>query len=74
MSGVHHIDDIPYREHAMLQCRNRSNATRPLSLVDRVLRAIAEDANNRVDAIVTVDPNDFRDICNRHGIELIEVV
>jgi hypothetical protein len=74
MKGVHHIDDIPYREHAMLQCRNPRNAIRPLSLVDRVLRAIAEDINNRVDAIVTVDPNDYRDICNRHGIELIEVV
>jgi predicted nucleic acid-binding protein len=69
--GVHHVDDNPYRALALSQCLQ--DQRRPMSLVDRVLRAIIDDPDVRVDVVVTVDAKDFHDVCTRRRIELLEL-
>lgn len=62
------LDDTPYRVEAY-QTAVR-NVRRPLSLVDAVLRAIIEDTNVAVTAILTFNQGDFHDVCRQHSVEL----
>ena len=66
------LSDVPYREAALnnaLEAGGRKY--RALSLVDRVIRMMLEDVNIPVSALITFNPNDFRDVCMRRGIELV---
>jgi predicted nucleic acid-binding protein len=63
------IEDSSYRNRALLsffECNRR-----PLSLVDIVIREILAERSVRIDAVVTFNTEDFRDICDRVGIELL---
>jgi predicted nucleic acid-binding protein len=71
--GVMRFKDEPYRERALEQCLEPHAWKRPLSLVDRVLRAYVDDRSNRVDYVVTVDPEDFDDVCRSRKAELLDV-
>lgn len=67
--GIHLVDDAKYREHALDDCLIETR--RPLSLVDRVLRAIAADVNVKVHSVVTFNPGDFADVCRRRKLDLL---
>ncbi len=41
-----------------------------MSLVDVVLRAIIEDTNVVVTAMLTFNKRDFNDVCRQHSVEL----
>ena len=61
------LDDSPYRVEAYQTVAR--NARRPLSLVDAVLRAIIEDTNVAVTAMLTFNQRDFHDVCRQHSVE-----
>ena len=62
------LDDSPYRVEAYQAVAR--NARRPMSLVDAVLRAIIEDTNVAVAAMLTFNKRDFHDVCRQHSVEL----
>lgn len=69
---VKRINDDPYREKALDAAFKTSIIqSRPISLVDMVIRFIIEDINVPKDAIITFNRKDFFDICNKHGIEIL---
>jgi hypothetical protein len=45
---------------------------RPLSMVDCAIRLILDDVNTRVDYLMTFDPGDFFDVCERRRVRLVE--
>ena len=63
------LDDSPYREAAYRQVRQTSRK-RPLSLVDAVLRAVIEDVNVHISALLTFNEGDFYDVCGPLRVEL----
>jgi predicted nucleic acid-binding protein len=67
---IHLVDDVRYRDKAFDDCLIDPSTRRPLSLVDRVLRAVASDVNVKVHAIVTFNPGDFADVCGRRKLDL----
>lgn len=73
MPGVHRVNDEAYRDRALEECFERGAHLRPLSLVDRVLRAVASDVANKLHAVVTVDPADFADVCRARRLELLTI-
>ena len=44
---------------------------RPLSLVDRVLRALIEDKPRTFEFFVTYNTGDFKDACEKAGVYLL---
>ena len=62
------LDDSPYRVEAYQTVAR--NVRRPMSLVDVVLRAIIEDTNVVVTAMLTFNKRDFNDVCRQHSVEL----
>ena len=62
------LDDSPYRIEAYRAVA--LNVRRPMSLVDAVLRAIIEDTNVAVAAMLTFNQRDFNDVCRQHAVEL----
>jgi predicted nucleic acid-binding protein len=63
------LDDGPFREVSLDEhLRERS---RPLSLVDRVLRAIIEDHKRHFDFFLTYNSGDFWDACDRSSVYLL---
>lgn len=63
------LDDSPYRETAYRQVLQTSRK-RPLSLVDAVLRAVIEDVNVKVSALLTFNAGDFYDVCWPLSVDL----
>lgn len=70
--GIERVDDRKYRDGALDRALGRSerNGRRP-SLVDTVLRAILEDGNVRVDAMLTFDYRDFAAVCAARRVDLL---
>ena len=66
------LDDAPYRldayENTFAQATPPHNA---MSLVDFVIRAILEDKNVRIDAMLTFNLRDFGGICSEQEVELL---
>lgn len=66
------LDDSSYRleayEDTLARAKSRSNA---MSLVDSVLRAILDDTNVRIGAMLTFNLRDFGQICRIRGVELL---
>ncbi len=67
---VQRISDEPYREEALDMALNSS---RNISLVDMVIRLILDDINVPKDALLTVNPKDFHDVCTSRNIEMVDV-
>ena len=65
------IDDSHYRSACYRTVHTTARRGRPLSLVDTVLRAIIEDSNVAVQAMLTFDPGDFADVCRQHSVQLL---
>jgi len=63
------IDDQPYRE--MQLAEHMEESLRPLSLVDRVLRAMILDRKSLFDYFLTYNTGDFVDACQIRGIPLL---
>ncbi len=69
--GIIFLDDVPFREAALkLALESSLRGSRPLSLVDCVIRLILDDVNTKIDYFVTFNPKDFSDVCRRRGIEM----
>jgi len=45
--------------------------TRPLSLVDCVVRLILDDVNTKINYFITFNRGDFSDVCRRRAIEMV---
>jgi predicted nucleic acid-binding protein len=69
--GVERICDRVYRDQALADCLHEGARRRPMSLVDRVLRYVAQDTQTRLHAIVTFNPGDFVDVCRERDLELL---
>jgi len=69
--GLHKLQDEPYREAALEKTLNPASPRKALSLVDAVLREMIIDVNVKMHAFVTFNARDFRDVCQRRGIEVI---
>jgi len=65
------LDDSPYRSESYEMVMMTIRMGSPLSLVDAVLRAVIDDVNVRVGAMLTFNHADFADICSKHNVELI---
>ncbi len=65
------LDDTPYRDDSYYTVVEMGRRGRPLSLVDAVLRAVIEDTNVAVAAILTFNRVDFIDVCQRNSVEVL---
>ena len=65
------LDDSPYRHDAYRTVLEMGRRGRPLSLVDAVLRAVIEDTNVAVAAILTFNHADFMDVCRQNSVEIL---
>ncbi len=63
------LDDSPYRDRSYRTAMETASQ-RPFSLVDAVLRAIVEDTNVSISAMLTFNPRDFYDVCQKHRVAL----
>jgi len=63
------LDDGPFRNQPLQE--HLQERSRPLSLVDRVLRAMILDQEKWFDVLVTFNTGDFADACQLSGIPLI---
>ena len=70
LPNVEHLDDGPYRDAAYEQTLTTAR-TRPLSLVDMVMRLMLEDVNVRVNGLLTFNAKDFYEVCRKRRLELL---
>lgn len=70
---VEYLDDSMYVQDAFdIAIESSLNRARPLSMVDCAIRLILDDVNTRVDYLMTFNPGDFVDVCERRRIRLVE--
>ncbi len=72
--NIGYLDDIPYREAALelsFDASLRKEPSRPLSMVDCLIRLIIEDANIKVDYLATFNESDFIDVCDKYRVEIL---
>lgn len=66
------IQDDDYKRETLKMTLDSSVAkSRPISLVDMVIRQMLDDVNLKSDAIVTFNPDDFSDVCRKRGKILV---
>jgi len=65
------LDDSPYRGGAYQAVLRHTRSGSPLSLVDAILRAVIEDANVALEAMLTFNARDFADVCARYSVEVL---
>lgn len=69
---VVYLDDGGYRSDAFDLALDWSlRRKRPISMVDWILRLMVEDVNVDVSYLATFNVNDFRDVCEKRGVEII---
>jgi|SRR6056297_3554643 len=68
--NVHLLPDDDYRDAALEAICTPLGPHRSLSLVDVVLRLVLADRNVKIDALITFNPGDFSDVCQRAGIDV----
>jgi predicted nucleic acid-binding protein len=69
---VFFLDDSEHRDEAYgLSLEYSVHLRRPISMVDMLCRMLIEDVNIRIDAVLTTNPNDFRDVCSSSGVTLL---
>jgi len=64
------VSDEPYKNQALKNTLLLSSS-RPMSLVDMVLRFMLEDVDLNINALITFNVGDFVDLCGYRRIELI---
>ncbi len=68
------ISDVPYRERVVRDCFDEvakpDHTRRGLSSVDRIVRNMLADRRNKIDAFVTFNARDFKDVCGKFRREL----
>jgi len=70
--NITYLEDSSYRNDALrISFDSSLNRSRPLSLVDCVLRLMLDDVNVKIDYLLTFNEADFADVCRIRGIELI---
>lgn len=69
-SNVTLLDDANYRSSSYENVMIYQAKARNLSLVDLVIREMLQDPAFKIHALITFNPNDFRDICYKNRIEL----
>lgn len=71
---IEYLDDSMYVQSAFdIAIESSLNRARPLSMVDCAIRLILDDVNIRVDYLMTFNPGDFLDICERRKIRLVDL-
>jgi predicted nucleic acid-binding protein len=72
--NIGYLDDIPYREAALelsFTSSLRKEPSRPLSMVDCLIRLIIEDVNIKIDYLATFNVPDFIDVCGKCRVEIL---
>lgn len=71
-SNVEFVDDDGFRDAAFqLSLDSSLRGSRPLSMVDCLIRLMLDDTNTRVRYLATFNVGDFMDVCKRNRIEII---
>ena len=70
-SGTVLLPDEAYRSSALASVFLLNRTGRGISLVDMVIRAMIEDINIKIDAMITFNRQDFLEVCLARNIELI---
>jgi len=66
------LDDAPYREAALeLAFSSSLRNSRPLSMVDCLIRLVLDDINVKLHCLATFNEADFIDLCQKRQIVLI---
>lgn len=69
---VSFVDDGPFREAALdLSLESSLRRSRPLSMVDCLIRLLLDDTNTRIDYLATFNHPDFADVCRRRSVEIV---
>jgi predicted nucleic acid-binding protein len=63
------LDDAPFRDKPLEE--HLDKVVRPMSLVDRVLRAVILNQERQFDYFLTYNTGDFADACKLGGIHLL---
>jgi predicted nucleic acid-binding protein len=70
--NIEYLDDSQYREAALeLAFYSALRKSRPLSMVDCLIRLLLDDIDVKVSCLATFNHADFIDLCNKRRIELI---
>ena len=71
---IEYLDDSIYVQTAFgIAIESSLNRDRPLSMVDCAIRLMLDDINTRVDYLMTFNPGDFIDVCERRRVRLVEL-
>ncbi len=71
--GIQHVPDAPYRESALRRVLKSGSANvSRRSLVDEVIREMLRDTKLRIHYLLTFNSQDFRDVCTKRGIEMLD--
>jgi len=69
---VYYIFDEKYRDDVFKMTLSEARrGSRPISLVDNIIRAVLSDDTVDIDALVTFNVEDFEDICRERRIYLV---
>ncbi len=70
--NVEIVDDLAYREDALaLAFESSLRGSRPLSMVDCLIRLLIDDVEIRVAYLATFNQRDFVDVCRRRRVEFL---
>ena len=66
---LHLLDDLPFRRRVIDDCFDEltkpTRIRKNLSAADRIIRGILSDQNLKIGALITFNPQDFLDVCQR---------
>ncbi len=72
MPNVVFIEDGPFRDAAFdLSLDSSLRRSRPLSMVDCLLRLVIDDARTSIQYLATYNRRDFVDVCASNRVEII---
>jgi hypothetical protein len=70
--NVSFLEDEEYRQSAFeISLDSSLHKTRPLSMVDCLIRLVIDDANTNIRYLATFNPGDFFDVCAKNRVEII---
>jgi predicted nucleic acid-binding protein len=70
--NIEFIDDDPFREDAFqLSLESSLRRSRPLSMVDCLIRLALDDTDLNIRFLATFNARDFIDVCRRNRVEII---
>lgn len=69
---IEYLDDTFYRNNALdFSLESSLRKHRPLSMVDCLLRLIIDDPNIKIHYLLTFNPRDFIDVCQKNRVEIL---